>query len=483
MVSFIMEEEKKRKKLIDIFAEVKDIAYNAYKSKEYETSLGVISAAAAYMYKLNLVYNDDDLEKLVEMIADEYIDCNVKNSKFEIKNVLFYDEFGYENRGIASIYVKALINMGYRVIYVTRSYRRGKVNKIENIVNKNGKVVFIERDSYKNEVENLLNLIIGNECRNFIIYSMPQGVVAPVCYYAIRKYNVKIYKINLTDHAYWLGNKAADYFIEFRNIGASISRYYRKIDADKIVKLPFYPEIDDSIEFKGLPFDDENKKIVFSGGSLYKTFDSELIYYKIVDQILSAHKDVIFLYAGDGDTVQLEKLEKKYRGRVYYTGERQDFYQLLKRCYFYLCTYPISGGLMGQYAVKAGKIPMQLLHDEFGGLLLENVDILKCQYYDYDAFMEQVHSLLNDNQKLVELERKTTNQVISKSGFESELKNILLNCSEKSIEYKDIKLIKFQEIYLNEFEFDNIKNILCTKRTTAVYDNILSILVKEKIIK
>ena len=473
---------EKKEKLSNIFNGIKNIAYNAYKRGDYESSLGVISAAAAYMYEINMIYNDSELEKLVEMITKKYINYANIDDKFEIKNILFYDEFGYENRGIASIYIKAMINKGYRVIYVTRSYRRNKISKIEKIVNQNGKIVFLERDSYKNEVEKLVKIIIENKCGNIFMYTFPQGIVAPMCYYVMQKYNVRVYKINLTDHAYWLGNRAADYFIEFRDLGADISVNYRKIDSKKIVKLPFYPEIDKDIEFEGLPFVQKNKKIIFSGGGLYKTFDSEMLYYKIVDDILNTYNDVIFWYAGGGDTSGLEKLEKKYQGRVYHTGERKDLYQVLKRCYFYLGTYPISGGLMGQYAAEAGKVPMQLLHDELGGLLLENVNALECQYNDVNSFMEQIHTILNDERKLSELEAKTKNQVISQGEFEDELESILTSCSTRNIKYQDVELEKFQKVYLERFELSSIKDLLCTKRTISENKNIIELLIKEKII-
>ena len=82
-----------------------------------------------------------------------------------------------------------------------------------------------------------------------------------------------------------------------------------------------YPEINETT-FKGYPFvDGDNRKFIFSGGSLYKTFSENDYYYKIIDYIMN-----------------------KYPNRVYYTHERPDFYEIIKRSYFYLSTYPVCGG-------------------------------------------------------------------------------------------------------------------------------------------
>ena len=34
-----------------------------------------------------------------------------------IKTVLFYDGFGLDSRGLAYVYLKALVNLGYKVIF------------------------------------------------------------------------------------------------------------------------------------------------------------------------------------------------------------------------------------------------------------------------------------------------------------------------------------------------------------------------------
>ena len=100
--------------------------------------------------------------------------------------------------------------------------------------------------------------------------------------------------------------------------------------------------------------------MIFSGGSLYKIYGSE-VFFELVRYILDNHKDTIFLYLGNGDSKPIEKFirNNKYENRFYYYKERKDINEVFKRCYFYLGTYPVTGALMSQFAVVNKKIPLQ----------------------------------------------------------------------------------------------------------------------------
>jgi hypothetical protein len=53
------------------------------------------------------------------------------------------------------------------------------------------------------------------------------------------------------------------------------------------------------------------KKIIFSGGSLYKTLGGNNKYYSMIDSILKKYTNTIFLYAGTGDSTKINELMKK----------------------------------------------------------------------------------------------------------------------------------------------------------------------------
>ena len=78
------------------------------------------------------------------------------------------------------------------------------------------------------------------------------------------------------DHAFWLGRNAFDYCLEFRDFGANLSRQYRHIPIQKLLKQPYYPLADPTIPYGGLPFERaDGDFVIFSGGTLYKTLDRE----------------------------------------------------------------------------------------------------------------------------------------------------------------------------------------------------------------
>ena len=458
---------KKKEKLMRIYHGGEQIVQDAYCSGDYESAIGMISALSDFLYNVNITYCSEILEDTLKKCSEHYI--TYKDNKinlFDEKNILFFDEFGLEYRGIAVIYLKALVNLGYHVTYVIRYYRKGKISRIEDIIKGHGVVEFLERGTYKEEVEKFIEILLQNNCSKMMLYTMPQGVVGPLAYYQVKKWGVTTYKINLTDHAYWIGTKAADYFIEFRDYGACISNQYRKIDSHQLVKLLYYPEILEKQNFEGYPFEVKGRKVLFSGGSLYKTFGDDDKYYYIISDILKGNKDCVFWYAGEGDTSKLDRLKKKYPEQIYYTSERKDLFQILQRSDLYIATYPITGGLMGQYAAKAGVIPMQLLHDEEARLLLEDISEFQCETYDYNFFIKRVQYLLDNPKYRNSLAEQIKKKVMTETKFERKLHSILCNAYNYKPSYNDaIDIERYTSVFIQEYNMEKTLNILCTKRT------------------
>lgn len=463
---------EKKSELFAIYEKYKEVAIRFCNLQEYEAALGLTSAIASLMYNLNFIYKDDELECIIKKCADEYIVNQNDIQRANTNVVVFYDEFGFDTRGVAFIYLKALYEKGYQIVYITRDYRKGKIACINDMLEKDGKhkIIYIERGSYKNETENVLDIIKCYNAGTVFIYDWPQGIVGSLVSNTLRGKGVISYKINLTDHAFWLGARATDYVIEFRDFGANISRFYRGIDENRLIKLPFLPYIDESIEFEGFPFEAENKKIIFSGGGIYKTIGEGNLYYKIVEIILSKYPNVIFWYAGSGDFLYLEELQRKFPEQVFYTEERKDLYQIMKRCYFYLNTYPIAGGLMVQYAVKAGKIPMTLLKNNEGRGIINNAEALECEYRDIEEFMKQIDKIIQNPGYLKRLEEKTDNQVISWKDFSENVNKIVYqHKTDYQFNFQKEGLCddvsNFVETYLKNFNMNSIRGLIYTKRT------------------
>ena len=320
-----------KKEVVKLVSYIKKAIGKELDKKNYEMVLELISNAATVLYSTNIYYEDDDLEEYLRNVADYLV-----NEKFDEKDtkdtVLFFDGFGLNDRGLAQIYLKALCSLKH-VVYVTFSDCITRIPDIVNIVNSSqSKIAGIDRKSgdYIGQIKQLNRIVLEEKPKYFFFYSEPDDVLATVIMNGYKGI-MKRYQINLTDQAFWLGGRCIDYCIEFRDYGASVSKYYRGIEENNIVKLPFYPILHEERQFQGYPFKvEDTKKVIFSGGALYKTLGGDNKYYEIVDFLLKNYNDIIFWYAGSGDDRELKKIIDKYPGRAYHTAERSDLYQVLE---------------------------------------------------------------------------------------------------------------------------------------------------------
>lgn len=440
--------------ILNVVNKIKSEIIIQIEKKNYNMALFLISNCANILYSSNIYYYDADLEKSLYDISKSII----KNATYRQPNsdcILFYDGFGMDFRGLAQIYLKALCNTGKKIVYVT--YRKF-INRIPSLTeilsNGNSEIICMDEEKGADKILRLNNLVMSYRPRHFFFYSYPND--AAIAFLYVHQGNFCRYLINLTDHAFWLGANAIDYFIEFRDYGAAISMQKRNIPEDKLVMLPYYPLNNSDTEFKGYPFKYEPKKqrIIFSGGSLYKTFGDNNKYYNIVRHILDNYKDVIFWYAGFGDKTEMNKLMSEYKGRVYLTEERPDLVQVLKHSYLYLSTYPICGGLMFQYAALAGKIPLTLSFDKFTDGFLLNQHSLGIQFDNLNDLYAELDRLMTDAEYLHKKEELISKSIITEKDFENGL-NVIME-QKKSlypINYVDINYEKIKDLYLQNYKY------------------------------
>ena len=304
-----------RERVTYLVSEFKKKIGLAIQKKRYSDALEMLFSCVSLLCYTNPYYVDEELEESVRTIAKAVLpkaDASVNREELEQNTILFYDGAGLDVRGLARIYLEALVQ-DFRVCYVTYADREPEIPGILQTVREHGgEVSFLRRERPLGMVKQLDAVLRECHAGKFIFYSYPHDVVAPVLMQAYEGVLTR-YVVNLTDHAYWLGARAIDKCIEFRD-------------------FPF-------------PVKD-GQQVVFSGGALYKTFGEGNKYYEIVDYILASHSDVIFWYAGGGDDSELKKCMARHPGRVYHTPERPDLFQLLQHVSFYLSTYPLCGGLM-----------------------------------------------------------------------------------------------------------------------------------------
>lgn len=225
------------------------------RQKKYEKTLASISLAARLQYEWNQNYTDVFLEDVICDLSDKLRSDVMIRWKPKQKVVLFYDAFGYDTRGLAMIYLNALGKLGYQIVYVTCDAVKGEQPEIDKIVEEyNIFRVFYNNDMLYTDILNKLQKVVEQYCPSIaFLYTLPYDSVGIILFMQMQNI-VTRYQIDLTDHAFWLGVNAFDYILEFRNYGASVSYNYRGIKKEKIILLPYYPYVDETIEFKGLPF-------------------------------------------------------------------------------------------------------------------------------------------------------------------------------------------------------------------------------------
>lgn len=454
--------EKKRKAVDGIIRRLYRIISHYILKKDYETALEAISACAELEYYWNQFYVDEYLEKALSDIRKRIIETPRQQGESDKQTVLFYDGFGYDTRGLMLNYIDALLSLGYRVVYVTIDTAREKQPTLDNIAAHRDFIREYLPDSRKTVIlmKHLSGIFAKYRPAKAFLYILPYDV-AGIAVFANYEGIVERYQINLTDHAFWLGKYAFDYCIEFRDYGAVVSRSFRGIDQAKLLKLPLTPYVDDTIAFAGFPFEAEGYKVVFSGGGLYKTFDENNTYYKLVRDMLAYDDRVIFLYAGFGDDSELRKVMDEFPDRVWHIGERKDLYQLMEHIYFYLSTYPMAGGLMTQYAALAGKVPVTIGDgDELTGLLCVQED---CQYLfqSKEEAQEEIYKLLDQPEYSKAKGQKLRDSIPGKEQFRDALGQILVkHTSPYDIRYDKIETGNFIREYAYRFSIKEIRRVI-----------------------
>lgn len=458
-------EDKTRLLLLNL----KKRALNLMKKGRYEEALTCVRAYGNLAYQFNQFYTDADIERLVCDYERTLPAVGFSREETDENRVLFYDGFGLDTRGLVLIYLQALTGLGYEVIYVT-VWNTGK-NQVEvpRILSggKNKTYYLKNIHSRTKYISSLIHIFEKYRPGSAFFYTTPDDIEgeAAFCHY---EETVKRFQINLTDHAFWLGTHAFDYCLEFRDYGAYITSRYRGVSKEKIRMLPYYPWIDYNIAFAEFPFDRENKIVIFSGGALYKTIDKDMTYYHMADKILAQNPNVIFLYAGDGDRNGIEWLMERYPNRVYRIDERKDLFQIMKHSDIYLSTYPMTGGLMAQYAAMAGIPPLTLINKgtfDARGCLIDE-EKLGILFDSPRLLIKEIERLISDKYYYSMKCKQIYSGVISKEDFTDSMRNLLLkNHTSFSIDFKEVDTRLFRKTYIDRLNDSKIEDAIVTART------------------
>lgn len=317
------------------------------------------------MYNYNYMYSDEELDHAI-IDAGELINRNPKPPHVNTNIACIIDSTGASLRGLSWIYAKALIDLGYKLLYIVPfdKARKKGFALLESFLTKNeATIIRIKKNSGRAQCQEIYDAVCKYMPKHLFFHGFPHDTSAFTAIGALPE-GIARYLINLTDHAFWLGAKSFDRCLEFRYYGENISINHRGIPENAIGRVPFYPiQMIAQTTYEGLPFE-EDTPFFLSGGSSYKIEGSSL-FVEMVAKILKQHEDVHFLFLSNMKSSSIAELAKSFPSRVHCAPERQDLIQVMEKALFYLSTYPIYGGLMTQIAASAGKVPLALLLDGY----------------------------------------------------------------------------------------------------------------------
>lgn len=438
----------------------------AFKENDTFKTVCYLRYLCHFCYMINYTFSNDRLEEITKEISIKYLG-NTKIQKTKEDTVAFYDGFGLLNRGLANIYVNALEKLGYKIIWILYSYAP-ELNDILRKYEDRDHISFvvIPKRTILERMEVLRDKIKEISPRYLFVYTNPEDVCGIGTISTITK-GVERYLIDLTDHAFWLGKCAVDWFIEFRDYGFNIGAQYRKILPDRMITLPYYPATREKYAFEGFTFDVKKHPFVFSGGSSYK-IEGKTTYEEMVRYILKKYKDIKFVFASNDENETLKKLCEDFPKQFFHIAERKDLDAILQHAKFYLSTYPITGGLMTQYALQNQCIPITLCDEIMGEtdpktMMLEPQKVNFVFYKKEDVLLE-IDRLMSNESYYLKRKAELENQIISEEEFIRQL-NCLLKYKETEFKKipQDIDVKKFLAVYRD--------NATCKRYCEMIYNS------------
>lgn len=416
--------------VIKIYSKFIECGVNSLNDNQINKCLSCCKAAAQYMYNYNAIYSDDNIENTILEACRRIIPHPQNYEHINEGPLLFYSYAPQNGRGLAHIYLDALVAMGMPFYWLTfKSYNTLYENDLIRCIENSNNGVFKEIDDTKSPVS-LVEQIDAfiNEIKPNKALLIPAPWDAEIIGYLGICKDIQTIYVNGTDHTFWLGKNIFDKILEFRNFGYSVTKNSRHIPVERIDRLPYYPWPAKK-KFKGLSFLNAGDKLISSGGSLYKIYGSTL-FFEIVKRILDTYPKVKFVYIGNGNPDRLLSFIKNngYNDRLFYLQEREDFEEIIKLSFFYLNTYPIIGGLMSQYAVANDTIPLGICEswdkcNDVDELFIENGN--RFIFESKEKLFQEIDKLFLDEQYYEERKASLKKILFTREMFIEGLKKVM----------------------------------------------------------
>lgn len=462
----------KRKQVEDKINKLKKITSISLKKGKFNTSLAALSFAAETLYQFNQYYTDNDLEMLTAQVGETIKKkFNFANYTEKQDSILVYDGFGLDTRGVVLMYLNALGLNGYKIYYVTDLRVKDSIPTIKSICEKYSiPISYIEMSNYEGCCIQLAKKFEDIKPKAAFFYTTPFDSSASATFHMYEGICNR-YLIDLTDHAYWLGKCANDYFLGSREMSAYIEHFERNIPKQKCIKLGVNLLTEDVRDHSGLPFDIEHTRFLFSGGALYKTLgDDDNKFYRIINHVLEKHDEIKFLYAGSGDDSELKKVIARFPNRAFHVDERKDFFYIIQHCTLYINTYPMFGGMMMKYSALAGKLPITLKHGSDSDGLLLNQDKCRIEYNSYEELIGDVDLLLENADYLQSREKLLEGSVVTEERFARNVRGVIEDHkTDYSHEFQILDTRKFRQEYYERFNLKETMILLAKIKNISLF--------------
>lgn len=449
---------------------IKDLIYRDYFHKDFDRCVHKITAFAKFAYKFNWIYSDDQIEHLMQSISINilplYTDENRDRNKW-----VFYDSFFRDNSVLTEQYIKAFISYGIDLLIISENNDRESSKRILSHVLSYSKVKVIYVDDSQplsKRLNQLYNYIADFRPDKIFMQLAPWSASAVILFNAF--HSIPRYYISINDHTFCLGKLCTDFSIEFRNRGRIVSLEKRGLKPNQILVAPYYPIIDNKKSLQGFPITQNmDRVIIFTGGSAYKIYDRDNIFFKILSGILSQNKNTIVLFASYGYLKPVINFinEHNYQNQFFLIGKRQDISQLVEISDIYLNTYPMNGGLMCQLAASLGKpivsYNIESRKSEFAEQFVCHNSKLEITRTGIDQLLNEVHKLCVDKNYRRSVGDALRQSMITETQFNERLYKLVTENKDDKIYEKceiDFDYIFDRDLYIESVTHVAAKQLL-----------------------
>ena len=425
-----------KEELLKLYERLKEQSRQAINKGSYDLAITCLFGAGYISYTFGLDYTDDEIESLLNVLSGQIrIKQPVVNQLHEGHRCVFLDGLSAFRGGLTVQYLRAIKATGWDVLYISdqdlsQKHRAPLVEELKT--NPRLSYTSVPKKNRGLQISQFIyDAVMGFGPDNVIVHIPPFDSYIALACYALPS-SIKKFMVNYTDHSFLLGTGCMDYSFEFRNYGASISNVYRHFEPNKLLMLPYYAFSEDVLTFQGLPEMCKGKTVFFSGGNFWKIIDDNDTFFIIVKRILDAIPDAVFLLAGRGNEVEVNKAvaRQKLDNRFVTLGWRQDISELVNHCDIYVSTYPHGGGLMGQFAARAGK-PI-LAYDPAGNKEIEHltcqIKMVDFSFTNMDRLIEEAVRLAADDLYRKEKGEQIKECVLREEQFNELFINAIITC-------------------------------------------------------